>query len=204
MSGHPRVHPCSSLGVLSFQTLYLANSCSIHLPIPLSISTFLLSANCFWLTSLTNTYLPNDMFSALPLYIPIIFFLPFTLPHSFIAPSSLPFVMILTDSFTFWLIVLTHYFTMTHYPYCTFTIYMARSPLVVSSLVLLKYTWVLAKALEPLSSSWKYPFTRHPFVTSPLSHYKCSLILDITWLPVGLKQWKVLISLSGRENPWSL
>ena len=40
-------------------------------------------------------------------------------------------------------------------PTCTFTIYTARSPPVFPSLVLLKYTWVLAEASEPLSSSWK-------------------------------------------------
>ena len=70
------------------------------------------------------------------------------------------------------------------------------------SLVLLKYTWVLAKAFEPLSSSRKYPFTRHLFITSSLRHYKSSLILCQTWYLLSLN--RVFVSLSGRENPQSL
>ena len=70
------------------------------------------------------------------------------------------------------------------------------------SLVLLKYTWVLAKAFEPLSSSWKYPFTRHLFITSSLRHYKSSLVLCQTWYLLSLN--RVFVSLSGRENPQSL
>ena len=82
-----------------------------------------------------------------------------------------------------------------------YLLYMARSSLVLLSLVLLKYTWVLAKASEPLSLSWKQPFARHLFVTHSLSHYECSLAPGIAQLPVSLKQYKVFISLSNRENP---
>ena len=46
-----------------------------------------------------------------------------------------------------------------------------------TGLVLLKYTWVLAKAFKPLSSSLEYPSTRYLFVTRSLGHYKSSLVL---------------------------
>ena len=125
-----------------------------------------------------------------------------------------------------WLIVPTLCSTMTH---CSHTplhhdsLFSRYTPLwPITPIVLLVYIW-----LDPhlYSLAWSYsniPWVlantfwtlilvlgvtlhkTHLFITSPLSHYKCSLVLDTTWLPVDLKQYKSFVSLRCRESPCHL